>query len=376
MQYFDTPITILEMMTLEFNKYDQKFMNLALNLAKKNVGFTGENPSVGCVIVKNNVILATGITSKNGRPHAESNAINQTQNDLQSATIYLTLEPCFHVGKTNPCVDLIIEKKIARVVIATQDPDNRVNGNSIKKLQENGIEVAVGLFEKEAQEINRGFFKAKTQNAPFVTLKLATSLDGKIATKTFDSKWITNEKSRQYGHYLRAKNDAILIGVNSVKKDDPILDCRISGLEEFSPIRIIFSTKLDLDLNFKIFQNLEKIPTYIATQNKDLQKQERFLQAGVKIILFENLQNLLQELCKMGINNLLIEGGANVSKEFLQENLVDEIMHFQANQILGSDALSAIADLNINNLSQSLKFQRISSQNLDGDQLTILRKNP
>ena len=361
-------------MTLEFNQNDQKFMNLAINLAKKNIGLTRENPSVACVIVKNNVILATGITSRNGRPHAERNSVDKAQSDISNSTIYLTLEPCFHVGKTDPCVDLLIEKKIARVVIACQDPDLRVNGKSIKKLQENGIKTEIGLFEAQAKELNRGFFKAKTQNLPFVTLKLATSLDCKIANKTFESKWITNEKSRKNGHYLRAKNDGILIGGNSVKIDNPTLDCRISGLEEFSPSRIIFSKKLDLDLDSKIFKNTDKIKTYIATNNKNDKIHEKFLKLGAKIIIFEDLKNLLNQLCDLGINNLLIEGGAFVSTQFLKANLIDEIIHFQGNQILGADAISAIGDLNLNNLAESLKFTKISSRNLDGDQLTILQK--
>lgn len=352
---------------------DQKFMNLALNLARKNIGFTKENPSVGCVIVKDNIILATGITSKNGRPHAEQNAIKNAKSNLTNSTIYITLEPCFHVGKTEPCVDLIIKNKISRAVIACIDPDLRVNQKSIKKLKENGVQTLIGLFENEAKEINRGFFKAKIKNQPFVTLKLATTLDFKIATKNFESKWITNEKSRKYGHLLRARNNGILIGANTLRKDNPSLDCRIEGLEEYSPTRIILSNKLDLDLNSKIFADKSKI--IIATSNNNKNDQEKFQNLGIKLIIFQNLPDLLEKLCKNGINNLLIEGGANIATQFLKENLVDEIYHFEANKILGSDAISAIENMDLKTLKESLNFQKIEQKNLDDDQLTILQKN-
>lgn len=348
-------------------------MLLALNLAKKHIGSTLQNPCVGCVIVKNNIILATGVTARNGRPHAEDIAINNAKQDISKATIYVTLEPCFHIGQTNPCVDLIISKKIARVVIACKDPDSRVNGKGIKKLEASNIKTQIGLFEKEAQEINRGFFKSKTKNQPFITLKLATSLDGKIATKTFDSKWITNEISRKYGHYLRAKNDAILIGANSIRKDNPSLNCRIEGLEDLSPIKIILSNSLDLDLNNKIF-NENNIKTYIATNNKNKDKHKKFIKNNINIILFKNLKDLLSKLCKIGINNLLIEGGSNTSTNFLKEGLIDEIVHFQGNQLLGNDSIGAISNLDLNLLQESSKFKKISSKNLEGDQLTILRK--
>lgn len=358
------------------NFNDQKFMNLALNLARKNIGFTAENPTVGCVIVKNNIILSTAVTSKNGRPHAEHLAITKLKDeDLLGATIYITLEPCAHFGKTSPCVDLIIEKKIGRAVISIQDPDSRVNGQAIKKLQENKIQVEIGLLANEAFEINRGFFKSKIQNQPFVTLKLATSLDGKIALQNFESKWITNEKSREFGHLLRAQNNAILIGSTTVQRDNPLLDCRILGLEEFSPIRIILSENLNLDLNQKIFQNQDKIKTLIATNNENQAKKDKFLKYGIEIIFFKNLIDFLNQLSERGINNLLIEGGSRVAASFLKENLVDEILHFQGNQILGNDAIGAINDLNLNSLILSPKFKKVKTRDLNGDQLTIWQKN-
>ena len=198
-------------------RIDEKFINLALNLSRKNIGITNENPSVACVIVKNNTIISTGITAKNGRPHAEIDAINKIfdKKIFEGATIYVSLEPCSHFGKTPPCAEEIIKNKFSRVVICTIDPDTRVRGNGVEILQKSGIKVEVGIGEKEAQEINRAFFKTKLQNKPFVTLKIATSLDGKIATKNFQSKWITSENSRKFGNFLRSKNQAILVGANT-----------------------------------------------------------------------------------------------------------------------------------------------------------------
>lgn len=347
-------------------------MNLALNLAKKNIGATSLNPTVGCVIVKDKKILTTGITSNGGRPHAEQNAIAKLQQkDLEGSTLYVTLEPCFHFGQTPPCVDLIIKSKIEKVVIACQDPDPRVNGKSIKKLQENNIEVVVGIEKEKAIEINAGFFKAKLEKMPFVTLKLATAIDGKIATKNFDSKWITSDKSRIYAHYLRARNDAILVGSNTLEKDNPQLDCRIEGLNKLSPIKIILSNKLDIDINKDIFS---KNTNYIATNNKDLEKQNLYLKRGVNIIQFSNLTNLLNNLVNLGINNLLIEGGSEVSGAFLKENLIDKIIHFQAPKIIGNDGISAISDLNILRLENSLNFQKVKSRNFGQDQVTTYKK--
>jgi diaminohydroxyphosphoribosylaminopyrimidine deaminase/5-amino-6-(5-phosphoribosylamino)uracil reductase len=359
----------------KFSQNDRKFMNLALNLARKNVGLTSQNPSVCCVIVKDDIILSTGITSYNGRPHAEDVAISKATSDVCGSTIYVTLEPCSHFGQTNPCVDLIISKKISRIVIACQDPDERVNGKAIEKLIKNGIQTQVGLFEKEAIEVNRGFFSAKTINKPFVTLKLATSKDGKIAKKGDSRLWITNETSRKYGHHLRFRNNAILVGANTVKLDDPALNCRIEGLEKFSPIRIVLSTKLDLDLESKIFQDQETIKTYVATDSLDKDRINKFINAGIGVINFSSGQNLLENICKIGINNLLIEGGSKTAETFIKENLVDEIFHFQAKSVLGKDAIGAIHNFNLDSLCSDKDFTKISHQNLSGDCLTILRKN-
>jgi diaminohydroxyphosphoribosylaminopyrimidine deaminase/5-amino-6-(5-phosphoribosylamino)uracil reductase len=355
---------------------DHKFMNLAINISKKNIGSTGSNPSVGCVVVKNGEIIATGVTAHGGRPHAETVAIKKAGKNSVQATLYVTLEPCAHFGKTSPCVDLIINSGIAKVVIAVIDPDLRVNGAGIKKLKEAGITVVIGVLEKEAREVNQGFFAVKTIGRPYISLKLATSLDGKIATYNFDSKWITSNKAREYAHLLRAKNDAILIGANTIKKDDPMLDCRIAGLEHYSPKRIIVSDNLEIDINSKIIKSAKLIPTYIATTNSNHQK---FLDLGIKIILCEedkirggiDFTDLVKKIADLEINNLLVEGGSMVATRFLQENLVDKLIWIRSAAIMGNDGVAAIGDLKLELVSQAKKFSKIAIKELGDDIITI-----
>ena len=356
-----------------FDKQDEARINLALNLVKKNIGITLSNPIVGSVLVKNNTIISTGVTGKNGVPHSENIAIIKAGNNTKGSTLYVTLEPCCHQGKTPPCTDLIIESGISRVVVAITDPDSRVNGLGIKKLQEAGIEVVVGVLQEQARKINCGFFSNKTSGRPFITLKLATSLDGKIATKNGDSKWITSEKSLQYSHYLRAKNDAILVGANTLRKDNPMLNCRISGLESYSPKRIILSSSLDININSKIIQSAKQIPTYIVTNNSNTKE---FVDLGLQIIELSSLNNkvdlyeLVKKLGNYDINNLLIEGGGNVATQFLKAKLVDKLIWIQAAKIVGDDGISGVKNLDINQISQSLEFKRTSVKDM-GDDLVL-----
>ena len=257
------------------------------------------------------------------------------------------------------------------------DDDERVNGEGIKKLREAGIDVICGVLEKEAREMNRGFFKTKTNGLPFVTLKLATSLDGKIATKNFDSKWISGEKARLFAHHLRSVNDAILVGAGTVRKDDPSLDCRLIGLEEFSPRRVIISNNLDFDLNAKIFQNLKKIPTIILSNRHSAELEN----LGVKIISCAekngkiNLFDALKKLHAEGLNSLLIEGGQNIATQFLQENLVDELIWIRSKKIIGNDGIAAIGELNFSRISEVLnQFTRKEIKELDEDLAEIYQK--
>ena len=368
-------------------KIDEKFINLALNLSRKNVGLTKENPSVGCVIVKNNTIISTGITAKNGRPHAEIEAINKISDKkiLEGATLYVSLEPCSHFGKTPPCVDEIIKNKFARVVICKIDPDARVCGNGVKILQKSGIKVEVGIGEKEAQNINRAFFKSKLENKPFVTLKIATSLDGKIATKNFQSKWITSENSRKFGNFLRSKNQAILVGANTVRIDNPSLDCRILGLEEYSPKKIVICKNLDFTFDENIFNKNPQIATIIICpeSQKNYPNLQKFLQKNPQNLaifceIIDNkidLENALKKLNEIGINSILVEGGSSIITQFLHQNLVDELIWIQAGIIIGNDGLEAIGKLGITNLNEALNnFQLQKFWQSDNDLIRVYKK--
>lgn len=362
---------------------DQKFISYAINLSKKNLGLTSSNPVVGCVITKDSQIISTGITAKNGRPHAEDIAIENALKkgfNLAGTTLYVTLEPCSHFGKTPPCVGKIIENKISKVVIATIDPDKRVNGKGVSKLQEAGIEVIIGVMEESAKEVNKAFFKSRVTEMPYVTLKLATSLDGKIATKNQDSKWITGERTRNFSNHLRAVNDAIMVGANTVRKDDPELNCRILGLEEYSPKRIIVSSSLNFDENLKIFKNIKEISTSILTykQNSDFKKFEKL---GVDIIFCNkksdnldeiDLENAFRELNKRGINSILVEGGQRLATKLLKANLVDELIWIRNKKIIGNDGIAAIGNLDILTINQAItKFKRKSLSQIEDDIIEV-----
>ncbi len=383
--------------------YEQKFISYALNLAKQNLGLTAPNPVVGCVITLDGKIIATGVTAKNGRPHAETIAIEKVANKkiLEGAEIYITLEPCSHTGQTTPCVDEIIKYKFKKVVIATQDPDSRVDGKGIKKLRQANIDVVLGVMEKEAQEINRGFFKARKSGLPFVTLKLATSLDGKIATKDWDSKWITSDKARQFGHYLRATNDAILVGANTVRQDNPSLDCRIAGLEKYSPRKVIVSNGLAFDLGLNIFQGGSTI--ILTNSAKQILKQvqddsgERCAHTlrhpelvsgsihtgnlNIQTILCTekngqvDLLDALKKLCASGINSVLIEGGQNIATQFLKENLVDELVWIRSKKIIGEDGISAIGKMGFSKIAEIFNnLKRVETKELAEDLIEIYRR--
>lgn len=340
--------------TLTQNTLDKKIINYALNLSRKNIGITGPNPSVGAVIAKNNVIISTGITAITGTPHAEINAINKIKDKslLKDCDIYVTLEPCSHYGKNPPCVDAIIEHKFRRVIIATTDPNPLVNTSGIQKLISANINVEVGILENKALTINKRFFKAIQEKMPYITLKLATSLDGKIGCANGSSKWITNSQSRQYAHYLRSQNDTILIGSNTLKKDNPTLNCRLEGLENFSPRPIILSNNTKISPSANISQSQ---PIIISTQHK-------------------TLRTNLKELCEQDINSILIEGGSKVAASFLKEGLVDEIVLFRSNKIIGGDGISMFDDFGYEDIADAIdSFKRVSVKQFDEDLVEHLR---
>ncbi len=369
---------------INLTEYDLKFINYAIRMAKINFGNTGENPSVGCVIVKDNQVLSAATTAVGGRPHAEIVAISKVENKhlLIGATMFVTLEPCSHYGKTNPCVLSIIEHKIAKVVICHQDIDLRVNGLGIKALQEAKIEVVLLNNFTEAQD--QFFFYAKKHQKSWLAAKIATSLDGKIATQNQQSKWITSLQARQYGNWLRSQYQAIMVGANTVKQDNPSLDCRIAGLEHLSPIKIIVSANLDFTFCETVFNNQTIIYIITATNqqhNKNLQQWLAKNQNHQAIFLphqngLFDLELLLKKLYQHNINSVLLEGGAKLFTGFLQQNLVQELIWIKSQKILGNEGLSAVQNLNILAINDALQNLKIHSHfSLENDLITRYHNN-
>ncbi|MFN5351006.1 MAG: bifunctional diaminohydroxyphosphoribosylaminopyrimidine deaminase/5-amino-6-(5-phosphoribosylamino)uracil reductase RibD [Alphaproteobacteria bacterium] len=301
----------------------EKFMQIAIQLAKNAKGQTGNNPSVGSVIVRDGKILATAHTGFGGTPHAETIALNRATSNT-GATLYSTLEPCSHYGKTPPCVKAIIEAGIKEVVIGVDDKNPLVSG--VKELEKAGVKVTSGVLKNQAEELHNDFFKFIETGLPFVTVKVAVSLDGKIATKNGDSKWISGELARNYAHKLRSQNNAILIGGETYRKDNPELTCRLEGLEQFSPKKFVISKSL---------------------------KQAR---EGFTIL---DGKKPLKELLK-SINHLrlLVEGGGGLITSLLKENLIDELILIRANKIMGNDGLSFVGDLDFKKIEQTFNFTK------------------
>lgn len=314
------------------------YMNLALQLAQGTVGQTSPNPAVGAVLVKNNQIVGMGAHLKSGQPHAEVHAIHMARENAEGATLYVTLEPCSHYGKTPPCSELIIKSGIKQVFVATTDPNPLVAGRGIEQMRKAGIEVELGLLEKEALELNKVFFYNIKFGRPYVTLKSAVSLDGKTATITGDSKWITGEDARLDVHEWRHRHDAILVGVNTVLKDNPSLTTRLPSGGK-NPIRIILDTHLRTPIDVQIVTD-HKAPTWLVTGCNISQEQESTFKAqGIDIIKMMDskiiINDLLQVLWEKGITSIFVEGGAEVHGSFLKEKAFQQIITYIAPKLIG-----------------------------------------
>ncbi len=341
---------------------------------------TGENPSVGCVLVKDNNIIAAATTAIGGSPHAETQALAFAGSNAAGATAYVTLEPCAHHGKNGPCADALIAAGIQQVIVAMIDPFVRVAGKGIERLKEAGIDVVVHVLEKEAEEVNRSFFHRVLKQRPWVSLKLATSLDGKIALADGSSQWITSEWSRKRGHLMRARHDAILTGVNTVLADNPQLNCRLNGLVGQSPLRIVVDTYLRTPISSQIVQTSSENQTIIMTSSKDNNKKEKLRHLGVDIVEVPldktgriNLTYVLNDLAKRGVSSVMVESGSAVATSMIQSNLVDEVYWFKANKLLGGDAMAAVGALSIKSLSDVESWELIDRQVIESDILSIFR---
>ena len=360
---------------------DESYIKLAIEIAKKGIGSVSPNPLVGCVIVKNDKIISAGFHEKFGESHAEINAIENARESLEGATLYSNLEPCSHYGKTPPCVDKIIEKKIKKVVIGTNDMNPMVSGNGIKKLKSAGIDVKVGVMENECIELNRFFFKFITEKIPYVTLKAAQTLDGRIADKSGDSKWISSLGSRKHVHQLRASYDAVLVGYGTVKKDNPKLTVRLA--EGRNPRRIILDTNLDLNNKSKLLLNNKDGKLIVLTSKKSIEKKgkiKKLLSHNADIIYIKedangrlNLKSALKELAKINISSVLVEGGREVFTSFIKKSLFDDIMLYVTPKLIGC-GISFLGNINKNNIKNALKLRVRNSENIGDDFLIELIK--
>ena len=352
-------------------------MNLALRLAKRGLGRVAPNPAVGCVLVKNDVVIGRGWTQDGGRPHAEVMALHDAGSAASGATAYVTLEPCSHYGKTPPCAEALIEAGIARVVCATQDPDPRVNGRGAEMLKKAGIDYMSGICEAEAREANRGFMLAVEEKRPLVTLKMATSLDGKIATTTGNSQWITGAAARCYGHMMRAQNDAIMVGIGTALADDPSLTCRIKGLEDQSPVRIVADTRLRLPLTSELVKTAADTPLWVVTvEGNDPDRIHALEDLGVQIVEVQttesglpDIRHGLEHLADKGITRLLVEGGSHLQASLIKEGLADQLMWFRASKVIGGDGISAFQSIGLKTVDQAPMLQLDGIRTLGEDRL-------
>lgn len=354
---------------------DATFMAAALSLAGRALGDAWPNPAVGCVIVRDGVIVGRGWTQSGGRPHAETEALKRAGEAARGATAYVTLEPCAHFGQTPPCADALIAAGITRAVVATIDPDFRVAGQGIARLRAAGLEVVESFGKAAADRLNAGFFLRVLENRPLFCLKTATSLDGRIALADGDSKWITGPQARQAVQALRARYDAILIGSGTALADNPMLTCRLPGYAGRPKVRIVLDRRLRLPLTSNLVTTARDIPTWVVTSEIG-PKAEALAAAGVEIITADT-DDIDTILAARGLTRVLIEGGGQVAKAFLAGDLVDQLAWFRAPAVIGGDGLPAVGDLQASTLASIPAFAGVISLAFGADTLDMLvRKGP
>lgn len=354
---------------------DSFYMALALDMAERAQGQTHINPVVGCVVVKDGVLVGLGTHLERGTPHAEVHALNMAGEKAIGSTVYVTLEPCSHYGTTPPCSERLIKECVQRVVVACEDPNHQVAGKGIAMLREQGIEVEVGLLQDRALKLNEKFIKYITTGMPFVTLKTASTLDGKIATKTGDSKWISNDMAREQVHTLRHRHQGIMVGVETVIKDNPHLTTRLS-VDGLNPMRIIVDSKLRIPLESNVVRDGLAQTIILTTEQMDVHKAEQLKQAGVNVIVCgEGLHvNLLLAMEKLGgqqIGSILLEGGGTLNGAMLEGKLVDRIVLYLAPKIVGDhNAPSSFSFEGSERMADAIRLVSLEVEQL-GDNLCI-----
>lgn len=363
----------------DFLSYDEKYMRLAMQLAGNAIGRTSPNPLVGAVIVKDNRVVGCGWHRKAGTPHAEVHALNQAGELAQGADVYVTLEPCAHYGKTPPCAKALVEAKVKNVYGGLLDVNPKVAGKGFKILEDAGIHVEYGFLQDELRKQNEVFFKWIEHKKPFVVLKAAMTLDGKIATATGQSKWITNETSRAYGYKLRDIYDGIMVGINTVIEDNPMLTARVDGGK--NPIRIVVDSSLKIDINANVVQDKSAKTIIAITDKADKDKILKLQAQDVDVIVVDkdkndkvDIEKLLDILGQQNICSILVEGGATLSGSFVAKKLVDKVDFFIAPKIVGGkEAKTPVAGTGILNLQEALALKDIQIEKLEEDILIIGR---
>ncbi len=381
--------------------FDLSNMRAALALARRGLGNAWPNPAVGCIIVREDDageirgglagrVIGRGWTQPAGRPHAETEALMRAGAQARGATAYVTLEPCAHRGQTPPCADALIEAKIKRAVIAVEDPDSRVAGQGLKRLAAAGIEVTMGVGAEAALELNAGFFLRVREGRPLVTLKLAATLDGRIATQGGESRWITGAAARTRAHLLRAEHDAVLVGAGTVRADDPELTCRLPGFAGRQPVRVVLAGQYDLDLPQRkiIASATADSPTWLVVA-KDTGSivtgaaaKLLFARPGIiEIVMTDpdaegrpDIGSALAELGKRGLTRVLVEGGGTAAAAFLKADAVDRIAWFQAPAVLGGDGRPAVGPLALASIADMPRFEPLSRHAAGEDGLVMLRR--
>jgi diaminohydroxyphosphoribosylaminopyrimidine deaminase/5-amino-6-(5-phosphoribosylamino)uracil reductase len=362
---------------------DQRFMQLALTLGRRGLGRTWPNPAVGAVVVKDGVIVGRGWTQAGGRPHAEPEALKHAGEAARGATLYVTLEPCSHFGKSPPCADAIVAAGIARVVSAIGDPNPEVAGQGYAKLRAAGITVDIGAGAVEAARDHAGHFRRVRDKRPHVILKLAISSDDKIGTAGRKSVAITGEAARARVHLLRAQCDAILVGIGTVRADDPLLTCRLPGMEARSPVRVVLDRSLRISGTSRLVQSARETPLWVMTSNvSEAPAAMKLGAAGAQVIRVGttttppglDLEAVLHALAGRGITRLLVEGGARVASSFVAANLVDEVWLLRGPDPVGADGVAALGALPLSALTGSPTFKRRASEMLQKDILAVYER--
>ena len=360
---------------------DIEYMRRAIELAERGVGFTNPNPMVGAVIVKGGKVIGEGWHERCGEWHAERNAFRNCTVPAEGATMYVTLEPCCHYGKTPPCTEAIIEHGIARVVVGMEDPNPLVAGKGIALLREAGIEVVCGVEEEALREQNRVFLKYISTKLPWVAMKTAMTLDGKIATRTGDSKWITGAEARAYVHELRHRFMAILVGIGTAVADDPLLNCRIEGRGVRQPIRVVVDSNARLSLDSQLVKTAGEYRTIVAhTCFAPEERVKALREIGVEMLLCKekeglvDVRNLLELLGQSGIDSILLEGGGSLNYTFLSEGLADELYAFIAPKIVGGmNAKTPVEGAGMEKMADAINLELENVLNIGHDVLLKLK---